>query len=62
MGPDIDDAQQKGLIPRLVESIFSRIAQSPDYIEFRLKLSFIEIYMEKLRDLIDVNRTDLKIR
>lgn len=62
MGPDIDDAQQKGLIPRLVESIFSRIAQSPDHIEFRLKLSFIEIYMEKLRDLIDVNRTDLKIR
>jgi hypothetical protein len=32
MGPDIEDPQSKGLIPRLVEEIFQKISQSPDYI------------------------------
>lgn len=46
----------------MVEQIFDQIADAPEYIEFRLKLSLVEIYMEKLRDLIDIQRTDLKIR
>lgn len=62
MGPDINHEEQKGLIPRLVEDTFRRIQEAPENIEFRLKLSFVEIYMEKLRDLIDTNRTNLKIR
>ena len=30
--------------------------------EFEIKISMIEIYMEKVRDLIDPTKTDLKIR
>lgn len=45
MGPDIDDSEMRGLIPRLVEGLFQSIATAPEYIEFRLKLSFVEIYM-----------------
>lgn len=41
MGPDIDDPEMKGLIPRMVEQLFEHIAAAPDYIEFRLKLSFV---------------------
>jgi kinesin family protein 5 len=30
--------------------------------EFKLKISIFELYMEKVRDLLDVSKTDLKIR
>jgi kinesin family member 5 len=52
----------KGLLPRSVEAIFERISSSPNYLEFRIKVSMIEIYMEKIRDLLDPAKTDLKIR
>lgn len=29
MGPDINNPEQKGLIPRLVDEIFQRIQQAP---------------------------------
>ena len=30
--------------------------------EYEIKVSMIEIYMEKIRDLIDPSKTDLKVR
>ncbi|MCJ1296884.1 hypothetical protein MMC34_008452 [Xylographa carneopallida] len=42
----------KGIIPRLVESIFTSIAHASDNIEFTVKLAYIEIYNEKLKDLL----------
>lgn len=35
---------------------------SPENIEFRLKVSIVELYMEKVRDLLDISKHDLKIR
>ena len=52
----------KGLLPRCVDSIFEKISGSPNYLEFRIKISMVEIYMEKIRDLLDPSKTDLKIR
>jgi hypothetical protein len=32
MGPDIEDPNQKGLLPRMVEDIFGKISASTDNI------------------------------
>lgn len=52
----------KGIIPRMVTTVFENIDNSPDHIEFRIKVTLVEIYMERLRDLLDISKVDLKIR
>jgi kinesin family member 5 len=46
----------------MVTTVFEHIDQSPDHIEFRIKVTVVEIYMEKIRDLLDISKVDLKIR
>ena len=49
---NIDTPLLKGITPRIVESIFKTIFRAPESIEFTVKISFLEIYMEKIRDLL----------
>jgi kinesin family protein 5 len=58
-GPSIDDELYRGIIPRMVESVFNNIEKSPENLEFRIKVSIVEIYMEKIRDLLDLEKTNL---
>lgn len=53
---------ESGIIPRMVKHVFDSISTSSENIEFRIKVSLVELYMEKLRDLLDQNKIDLKIR
>lgn len=46
----------------MVYTVFEAIGMTPDHIEFKLKVSIVEIYMEKIRDLLEVSKNDLKIR
>jgi kinesin family protein 5 len=46
----------------MVGTVFDHIGSSPDNLEFRIKVSVIEIYMEKVRDLLNPTKHDLKIR
>lgn len=46
----------------MVYTVFEAIGLTPDHIEFKLKVSIVEIYMEKIRDLLEVSKSDLKIR
>jgi len=47
-------AEQPGLIPRLCSSLFSRTVQEAREGEnFTVEVSFMEIYNEKVRDLLD---------
>lgn len=46
----------------MVRHVFNSIAKAYENIEFRIKVSITELYMEKLRDLLDQNKLDLKIR
>ena len=62
LGPDIDDDVNKGIIPRMVAGIFGKIESAPEDIEFTVKVSFIEIYNEKIRDLLDPKKMNLKVR
>jgi kinesin family protein 5 len=54
--------EQSGIIPRMVMHVFNSISKAYENIEFRIKVSLTELYMEKLRDLLDQNKNDLKIR
>ena len=42
----------KGIIPRLVEDLFYHINQAPPDVEYHVTASYIEIYQEKLKDLL----------
>ncbi|XP_054474023.1 kinesin-like protein KIF13B isoform X2 [Anoplopoma fimbria] len=58
-------AEQPGLIPRLCSSLFSRTVQEAREGEgFTVEVSYMEIYNEKVRDLLDPkgNRQALRVR
>lgn len=61
LGTAITDLEGRGVIPRMVSHVFSTIENSPPECEFTVKISMIEIYMEKIRDLIDPSKTNLKV-
>ena len=41
--------------------VFNRIDTASEAIEFSVKVSMVEIYMEKIRDLIDPRKDNLRI-
>ena len=49
MGTSIEDDEGKGITPRIVEQIFSSIMSSPPTIEYTVRVSYMEIYMETAR-------------
>lgn len=51
-GSNIDDEELKGIIPRITEQIFASIMSSPPNLEYLVKVSYMEIYMERIRDLL----------
>lgn len=61
VGQDISDPLTKGLIPRISKTIFEEIQESEQELEFSVKVSFCEIYLEKIRDLLNPRKTNLKI-
>ena len=63
-GSDIHDPSKKGIIPRTVEALFAGVSEADESIEFCFKASYVEIYCEKVRDLLDNHRvkTNLMIR
>ncbi|KXS99261.1 hypothetical protein AC578_6189 [Pseudocercospora eumusae] len=61
MGADINDDATKGIIPRIVEQIFTTIMRSDQNIEFMVKVSYMEIYMEKIRDLLIPQNDNLAV-
>lgn len=60
-GEDIEDEDQRGIIPRMITGFFKQIAAQPEDVEFSIKVSFVEIYNEKIKDLLDPRKNDLKI-
>lgn len=42
-----------GIIPRIVHDIFNHIYNMEEALEFHIKVSYFEIYMDKIRDLLD---------
>lgn len=61
MGADIDNEVTKGIIPRIVEQIFASILASPGNIEYTVRVSYMEIYMERIRDLLNPANDNLPV-
>jgi len=60
-GPSIDDIEMQGIIPRMVRTVFNRIENANENIEFQVKVSICEIYNEKIKDLQNPKMDNLKI-
>ena len=45
----------------MVKTVFDRIENASEDFEFTVKVSMIEIYMEKIKDLLDPSKTNLKV-
>ncbi|KAA8545075.1 hypothetical protein F0562_019826 [Nyssa sinensis] len=63
-GPSIlcCDEQKKGLLPRVVDGLFKSIKVSEETAKYTIKLSMVEIYMEKVRDLFDLSKDNIQIK
>ncbi|PHH88055.1 hypothetical protein CDD83_8054 [Cordyceps sp. RAO-2017] len=61
MGTNIDDDIGRGVIPRIVEQIFASIMSSPSTIEYTVRVSYMEIYMERIRDLLAPQNDNLPV-
>ena len=62
MQGEIGNEKTKGIIPRMIKHVFDYIHEQNSSSEFMLKVSMIEIYQEKIRDLLDISRVNLPIR
>lgn len=59
---DMDDQEKKGIIPRITEQIFDSIlVHGSAQIEYTVGISYLEIYMEKIRDLLNPVMDNLPI-
>ncbi|KAL5006438.1 hypothetical protein ScPMuIL_015244 [Solemya velum] len=57
----LGNSDMHGIIPRIVQDIFNYIYGMDENLEFHIKVSYFEIYMDKIRDLLDVSKTNLSV-
>ncbi|XP_076579560.1 kinesin heavy chain-like [Chaetodon auriga] len=57
----LHDTQLMGIIPRISHDIFDHIYSMDENLEFHIKVSYFEIYLDKIRDLLDVSKTNLAV-
>uniref|UniRef100_A0A4W4E5M2 Kinesin-like protein n=1 Tax=Electrophorus electricus TaxID=8005 RepID=A0A4W4E5M2_ELEEL len=53
MEGNLHDPDGMGIIPRIVQDIFNYIYSMDENLEFHIKVSYFEIYLDKIRDLLD---------
>ncbi|XP_036430851.1 kinesin heavy chain [Colossoma macropomum] len=57
----LHDHELMGIIPRIAQDIFDHIYSMDENLEFHIKVSYFEIYLDKIRDLLDVSKTNLAV-
>ena len=57
----LHDSKMSGIIPRIVDDIFNHIYGMDESIEFHIKVSYFEIYLDKVRDLLDITKSNLPV-
>jgi len=53
------DQELAGIIPRMFDFLFKCITEADPDVEFTIKCSYLEIYMERIKDLLDAKKTNL---
>ncbi|XP_024858517.1 kinesin heavy chain isoform X2 [Kryptolebias marmoratus] len=61
MEGNLHDPHLMGIIPRIARDIFDHIFSMDENLEFHIKVSYFEIYLDKIRDLLDVSKTNLAV-
>ncbi|CAJ1078520.1 kinesin heavy chain-like isoform X1 [Xyrichtys novacula] len=61
MEGNLHDPRLMGIIPRIARDIFDHIYSMDENLEFHIKVSYFEIYLDKIRDLLDVSKTNLSV-
>ena len=61
-GSSLHDEEGRGILPRFMDKIFESIMESSQNIEFTLKVTMLEIYNEKIQDLLNTKKQNLKIK
>ena len=56
------DPENMGITSRLVKDVFDRIDQADVALVFMVKVSYVEIYLEKVRDLLNSQNSNLRVR
>ena len=58
---DYKNPEQRGVIPRSLEQIFEKQAKDVDEYSYEISVSFIQIYLEMIQDLIDPDNLEIRI-
>jgi kinesin family member 1 len=54
---------QEGIIPKICEDLFGRIKSDSEEIKYSVEVSYMEIYCERVRDLLNPkNKGNLRVR
>lgn len=61
-GPDIGEEDLQGVIPRASKHIFQSIHADTSGTKYVVKCSFLEIYNEQIRDLLNPSQNNLQVR
>ena len=61
MTGDLESESEKGINPRMVEKVFEKIQDASEDLLFTLSVSYMEIYMERVRDLLNPGNDNLPI-
>jgi len=62
MEGDIESERMMGMVPRMVNDVFEGIMEADENLEFVVQVSFVEIYLERIKDLLESGNENLKIR
>ena len=58
---DFESENNKGIIPRAFDHIFEQTKMDSEH-AYKISISFIQIYLETLMDLIEPQNEDIRIR
>ena len=58
---DMVDEETKGITPRIVEQLFAAIYAAPPHIEYTVRVGYMEIYMERIKDLMNPANDNLPV-
>ena len=58
----VGNSQDPGVIPLSFEQIFNQVVANADDTDYSISISYLEIYCEIVRDIIEPERTNLNIR
>jgi hypothetical protein len=51
-----------GIVPRSIKHIFSYITKNPNKAQFQIRVSFMQVYMEMISDLIVENEAQISTK